>query len=335
MDRTRSRQIESQYVTYASDLTVNSVTTWTGVKEIFHDSRVKPGPCLHYEVTPVSATRKCRNGNYDAVINHPGPGLDWLRDQFANSKKFMDQTMKFDRTQLPTTNEAGLIQLLAEIDDTIAMFTLRFWKNLNYGALNWGIMPFISDLASTCRVVRNLAANLADFRYTDMNYFVLDEKRPEPGTANGAYWLGQCQCKLRRNGSGDISDVPEWPKTLDRIGFHPDLATAWDLVPFSFVLDYVIPLGNYLESWRGWVSEMTFTGWKTIKVEGTFHDSWDVGYTYEPYELVWKFEYFERGYENRTVLGIPPDSDIRLKAPSLKNMIDMLYLLLSKAKLTR
>lgn len=38
---------------------------------------------------------------------------------------------------------------------------------------------------------------------------------------------------------------------LDQIGFHPDLATVWEAIPFSWLIDWFIPIGNNLESMSG------------------------------------------------------------------------------------
>lgn len=35
---------------------------------------------------------------------------------------------------------------------------------------------------------------------------------------------------------------------LDQIGFHPDLATVYEAIPFSWMVDWFVPVGDYLES---------------------------------------------------------------------------------------
>lgn len=41
---------------------------------------------------------------------------------------------------------------------------------------------------------------------------------------------------------------------LDMLGFNNPLRTIWELIPFSFVLDWFIPVGNFLEQFAGnWI----------------------------------------------------------------------------------
>jgi len=42
---------------------------------------------------------------------------------------------------------------------------------------------------------------------------------------------------------------PEMPRTLLQMGFTNPALLAWELLPFSFVVDWFIPIGNYISSW--------------------------------------------------------------------------------------
>jgi len=51
---------------------------------------------------------------------------------------------------------------------------------------------------------------------------------------------------------------PDWqlmlPIYTELMGLKPSLSKAWDLVPLSFVVDWVLPVGNMIESWEGMAS---------------------------------------------------------------------------------
>lgn len=51
----------------------------------------------------------------------------------------------------------------------------------------------------------------------------------------------------------------DWYLWLDKIGFHPDLATLWEAVPFSWLIDWFVPIGSSLESAVGdWFNPTVF-----------------------------------------------------------------------------
>lgn len=327
--RSRSRSIMSTYRDY-TDGVLYGTSDYPSIFEYFNDPRVKPGPCYHLRVSPMAFTLFHINGR--RVMQSTGlvPSLVWLESSV--SQAVGPYLNRLDRNKLPTTNKAGILQILAEIDDTIAMFALRFWKKLSYGAVNWGIIPFVSDIKAVCQTVQNLAAKLDDFRYTDVDTFSIPAQAI-PESDHSDFFLGNLEVKIRRNGSGDISDTPELNRLLDRLGLHPDLGTAWDLIPMSFLIDYIFPLGNYLESWRGWTTGMNFSGWRTFHVNGhiildDFRPS-----IWFPSRTSTTFEIFHRVYENTQVLSLLHDRDLpSLKLPSIIQMINMLYVAMMSRK---
>lgn len=48
-------------------------------------------------------------------------------------------------------------------------------------------------------------------------------------------------------------------RTLRRYGLQPSLSLAWDLVPLSFVVDWFLPIGSYLEHFDGKTFEDSLT----------------------------------------------------------------------------
>jgi hypothetical protein len=52
--------------------------------------------------------------------------------------------------------------------------------------------------------------------------------------------------KTSYDGVYTISSIPI--KLLTIVGLSDPLSVAWEVVPFSFVLDWFLPIGNYIES---------------------------------------------------------------------------------------
>lgn len=214
-----------------------------------------PGSCgvVHYKYTPAT---------FNAV-----DGSAYWRNFAPLTVPIPDIPVSLNWGKLPTSTEVGLIQLLAEIDETLLLFTKRFWKALSYGSFTWGVMPFVQDLIGTAKALRNLTTDLSKFKYHDE--FTIS---PAIDTWVDSHHRvkGTLTCNYRYNGMGDLSFHHPGSLALDRLGFHPDLATAWDLVPLSFVVDYILPIGDYLQTFRqgGWVKSMYFQGWTTC--EATF-----------------------------------------------------------------
>lgn len=268
-------------------------------------------------------------GNIEAYFwNYPIPAEQFISYAFASIPAYVYDQLNWSK--LPTSNEAGILQILAEIDDTIAIFTRRFWQSLTYGSVTWGLLPFYNDLVSTVRTVSRLAENLADFSYEDERTIQVPEQPlPSPPYTLASYgWrVTGGTARIRKTGRGDISYLPSASHLLDRIGLHPDLATAWDLVPLSFIADYFVPLGSYLESFRegGWVKTMLFNGWITTKLE-LEAEWWNRQTGYVPANFPCTVRAFYRHHAS-SVLTYQADP-INWELPSLLELFNTLYVLL-------
>lgn len=315
--------VNNGLVTYLDE---RSVPLW-----VMHESAF-PGPCnvvhekyaLHTGKWFRSVDPSSNFRNYIGVPRSPS-GLVNLK------KQVQEAISSLNWGKLPSSTEAGIIQILAEIDDTISIFTVKFWKQLSYGSFTWGVMPFVSELLAVSKAVRNLSLDLEHFLYEDeLTVEVSDEY-----LSGRTYTSAIGNCKVRKTGHADISFQHNLSILFDRVGFHPDLATAWDLVPASFLVDYLLPIGDYLQSFRqgGWVKAAIFKGWITAKysLDLTFHGRED---TFEPLDIgIGKYTRFERWHDQNQVLYYNEKSpDFELKIPSLREMFNILYVKTSLGK---
>jgi len=83
------------------------------------------------------------------------------------------------------------------------------------------------------------------------------------------------KCQLTATGRASY-DAPEFntlgfiTSVLDRSGFYFDLATLWNVVPFSWAVDWVFPIGDALAADRKSWTQID------VKVEGTY--TWKIEY---------------------------------------------------------
>lgn len=246
-----------------------------------------------------------------------------------------------DWEKLPSSSSFGLIQIIAEIDDLIAMFTLRFIRELSYGSFTWGVVPFVSDLKALCDAVSNLLSGLDEFHYEDSFELGIELPPYNHYMVGGAPNSITSQAIIRTTTVGDADLTTQNPaqRALDWLGFHPDLATAWDLIPFSFVVDYLFPIGDFLESLRngGWVQALSVTGWRTYKISVNLLDNVYYGpRTGERHRIsLSPYKEFTRVYGPMVL--VRPEEVPRypgLKLPSPIQMFNMLYLSMQQGRRT-
>jgi hypothetical protein len=239
-------------------------------------------------------------------------------------------------------NDFELLTFLADIDGTIAMFTRKFLSDLNYGSVNWGVLPFVSDIkaliGSIKDIFRRMNGEFSSCSRLNRKREIVYESRayevPPYGNPNhrendlliGA--SGTC----RANGVLTWNPPPTEPLDkalllLDELGVHPDLKTLWDVIPLSFIVDYFIPIGDILESIhpRGWGSvAYTFSGYLSTKALLEIGDVYWVNGTQRKAKSTCIVSYYERtrydGY-------IPSSVDsVEWEAPSMRELFNVAYL---------
>jgi hypothetical protein len=114
------------------------------------------------------------------------------------------------------------------------------WLELRYG---W--MPLLSDLHGA---VEELQRNLDVPRYRKLTVRAKAESRLH-GTANGP----MPGMKIYVDGNHSISCkatiyLRQASPVMTRVGATNPAVVAWELLPYSFVIDWLIPIGNWLNS---------------------------------------------------------------------------------------
>lgn len=253
----------------------------------------------------------------------------WVMNYFVGRNRF-NQILSFIGRpsvrweDLPTSSKFGIIQFFAELDSTLAMFTYRFWRRLNYGSLTWGVMPFVFEISAILETIRNFQENLESIEYERSRKFNLRRRITD------LPFGFDLEVVQRLQGTVFLAGLDEAALWLDRLGFHPDIGTAWDLVPLSFMVDWFFPVGGYLSRLydRGWVDHVPFQGWVSTKFSGTttVGTAFQSSYLLDPYGPV-KVKGYARDFVKLELPVETRSKDLSLDLPTLSQVFNTFYLL--------
>jgi hypothetical protein len=118
---------------------------------------------------------------------------------------------------------------------------------------------------------------------------------------------------------------------LDRIGLRFDIGVVWDLIPLSFVIDYLAPIGDLLGTMSngGWVRCVEFEGWTTMSYSLTYDDEHKYLTGATSIDSQSTADVFYRRY-GENVLTVPyfdsSSGDIGFELPSLRQLWNMFYI---------
>lgn len=240
-------------------------------------------------------------------------------------------------------NEFELLPFLYELDDTMAMFSLKYLRDiilggtgsrrgLTYGQVTWGIIPFISDAKALCQSVKDILRRAGSYTRSvnKTRSFVV----PGPTVPiSGQLTFDREVSLITRRLNGTITTrVPHMEPLdralylLDEAGVHPDLKTVWDVIPLSFVVDYFVPIGDILESFhpRGWARHLvTFDGHISSKEKHIYAANFvSSNGNFGGNTAIFSY------YERQPVQNYSPQlvSAVEWKAPSPKEIFNTAYL---------
>lgn len=322
--RTRSKQLHCTFgygsnpIQYINGpATVESIT----------DSNPGPGSCYHIKYEPF--TGYC---GYGGGQHHYGKNMttQWcgsgLTPPMLDRIKLMQYDLNWNK--LPTSSQFGLLQFIAELDDTLLMFSKKFLSKLSYGAITWGVLPFVSEMKAFLdaleRIFRRYSSDNSAYFYEDQ----ISESMVDEYISSGVRWRSSVDVKVRHTGRVHMP-TPDILQFFDLIGFQPSLSTVWDLIPLSFALDWFIPIGSYLDNLKhseGWVSQIYFNGWTTTSLSVTIvpidvpsDPNWKPAGTY-------KYTSFERVAQGRILNDVTYKPKVKFSLPDFMELFNTLYL---------
>jgi len=135
---------------------------------------------------------------------------------------------------------------------------VKYWKQSSYLSWEFGVAPFVRDLRIIVDNIRN-----AHDRYQDLvehatkgtpRNLSAAAKRPASwdATLYGVHYSGSGSVTGRARGRvytylPGLSEISqEVTPVLDALGLHLDSTTLWDAIPFSWLVDWFLPIGDIL-----------------------------------------------------------------------------------------
>lgn len=299
------------------------------VYETMSDHPKAPGPLRVHKTVPVSFIQIDPSETYDFIYyNVPmlTPFYGAVVENRLNWKK------------LPTSNQFDILTTLAEFDDAIAMFGKKFISSLSYGGYKWGWTPLLNDISAVNDAATAVKNSVLDGNRRSSPYNSTDSYTSKPVPfLNGGYEITQI-ADIKVKFTGSISYENDVCAFYDYMGFHPSPKLFWDLVPMSFAIDYVLPIGDMISNitpTKGWVKHANFTGWRvtTINCETTRKPIEGHGLSTRSSTVISTDKIVVRDYCNGTALAQKDLSkSIGLKLPTISQAFDIAYLANTLAK---
>lgn len=232
--------------------------------------------CMHWKYNhyPLPAVRRWFSGTTEWYLE-TGWTEDYGSDPFQKVVAIAENSLAshptdWDKVTQKVTgqlkNDFNLINFLLELDDFKTLF--ERWQGVSQFWLRWsfGISPMIEDAKAVAKQLYNQATRLNGLAEKLERGFRAGTKKG-PMKFTYVYDTGS-QGELEWTISGTIT--LRWTcfvqgffhgslvsRFLDAIGFYPTFSTAWNAVPFSFIIDYFIPIGDALASQESSWSEMS------------------------------------------------------------------------------
>lgn len=232
-------------------------------EDVLTDYTIRPCNLSRFTRTPASGVDITKNNHFMTYVNSP----DTRVSHNATYGLIVPYLFRLKNKKLATSNDANLLLALAEADDTLNLLKNSYRKPPTYGSAKWGWMPLISDIVAVndahSRVQNSLLeGNKRTSRYVTKDVFTIKSK---PMDGPGGLFVHTWEVSVKYSGSVQYdNDILAF---YDYLGFHPSPKLAWDLVPLSFAIDWILPVGDMLKALtppQGWVKAVNFTGWHVV-----------------------------------------------------------------------
>jgi hypothetical protein len=199
---------------------------------------------------------------YTAIPNFPGNLEDQAiikaRLKLKGTKISLPQNIGERRqtARLISSNLSRLTDMVRSVRRLRPKDAFSLWLEMQYG---W--KPLISDSYGAMEALHAREKETSGGVTTVKAYVRENEKLVYnlSDSANNAVFDFQKLCDVKHTGHIRLDFTPSdgpWSGTLAQLGLTNPLELAWELLPWSFVADWFIPIGDYLsqlDATNGWV----------------------------------------------------------------------------------
>lgn len=184
-----------------------------------------------------------RNIVEDFTLNIPHTG-DELRSYGELSVRALEKLDRIDSNLLESLSEILSVKKLAK-----SLLNLPKWVNSkklagDYLAIKWGMIPMIDDMRQIYNSFSMVAPEVNNQGLVPLNG---TDSKSLPWTYLGS----PVQCTATRRAhlyihyDEELVSLSRW---LREHGLYPSFENLWDIVPFSFVVDWFINVSKYLSN---------------------------------------------------------------------------------------
>jgi len=115
----------------------------------------------------------------------------------------------------------------------------------NWLALKYGWMPLVNDSYEAFQAIlhHTMKPRVHSFRVT--RFSAIPSVAPISAAGVGGPPIGNCQFMTRRSYKYIAYEVQSWPAN---IGLTNPASLVWELIPYSFVADWFIPIGSWIDT---------------------------------------------------------------------------------------
>jgi hypothetical protein len=113
----------------------------------------------------------------------------------------------------------------------------QLWLKYRYG-----IMPTVYEIQDVMKLIKESGYMFKTSRSSQSKVF-----STEPVTTDQQCWFRETEDTVRVGAVGKARFDSSSAKMFDQVSFNPSL-TAWELVPYSFVIDWFINLGSWIQA---------------------------------------------------------------------------------------
>lgn len=224
------------------------------------------------------------SGSYENFFYLPvdvlGPIIGCYTSQAGIFVPDWDQVIQNATSSL---SDFSLLNFIAEIDDVrnLAQNLRHGLQSLNFRNLrnfnpanplltyNLGVQPLIADgreilsraIAWSERVSDYLDGMNRERKLSECHPYTVSVNIPINSVYGYVNYSLQLKLEFTDRANMDVTlhlnpSDPFWEfhSQMQQLGLHLDLGVIWDAVPFSFLVDYVVPIGDALSGNRNWLA---------------------------------------------------------------------------------
>ncbi len=130
-------------------------------------------------------------------------------------------------------------QGISAVDPNLGSSAANAWLELSYG---W--LPLLSDVHESMGVI----AKAADGHYSRKYTAKLQRTGSPPWHPNTNYVQCTGAAVVRRKLVYEVEPVTSFKSLMAVYGLNDPASLAWELLPWSFVVDWFVPVGSYLDA---------------------------------------------------------------------------------------